>query len=236
MYRENCDTVFPIKKQTMVASSSESGISGPALRAMIGKVNTMLVAGAMCVTPWKTSSGRPSELRRSSGSARVFSVGIRIFYSKRCEVRKTGTGSAVHAPAGWMTLVQHITRLGTAKPVPVFQQRRARRLCSSGAPGERQNGFSGERRKLNLLRLAGVEPHNFFDFRCSADGAHDFHAIKRGLYQAASLVGGRRGEDAQKRRTPGPDGTSQFFAEFPFERGQVRFRAAHLSAGLHKGL
>jgi|SRR5580658_3271944 hypothetical protein len=27
----------------------------------------MLVAGAMCVTPWKISSGRPSELRRSWG-------------------------------------------------------------------------------------------------------------------------------------------------------------------------
>jgi hypothetical protein len=65
MYRENWDTVFPIKKQTIVASSNESGISGPALRAMIGKVNTMLVAGAMCVTPWNTSSGRPSELWRS---------------------------------------------------------------------------------------------------------------------------------------------------------------------------
>jgi hypothetical protein len=32
---------------------------------MIGNVNTILVAGAMCVTPWNTSSGRPSELRRS---------------------------------------------------------------------------------------------------------------------------------------------------------------------------
>src|ERR1700733_11350411 len=68
MYWENCDTVFPMKKQTMVASRKESGISGPALRAMIGNVNTMLVAGAMCVTPWNTSSGRPSELRRSLGS------------------------------------------------------------------------------------------------------------------------------------------------------------------------
>src|ERR1700722_6209361 len=28
----------------------------------------MLVAGAMCVTPWKISSGRPSELRLSWGS------------------------------------------------------------------------------------------------------------------------------------------------------------------------
>src|ERR1700683_3905766 len=68
MYWENCDTVLPMKKQTMVASRKESGISGPALRAMIGNVNTMLVAGAMCVTPWNTSSGRPSELRRNLGS------------------------------------------------------------------------------------------------------------------------------------------------------------------------
>ena len=43
MYRENWETVFPIKKQTMVESRNESGISGPALRAMMGKVNTMLV-------------------------------------------------------------------------------------------------------------------------------------------------------------------------------------------------
>ena len=52
----------------MVDSRKESGISGPALRAMIGNVNTMLVAGAMWVTPWKISSGSPSELRRSWGS------------------------------------------------------------------------------------------------------------------------------------------------------------------------
>ena len=57
-----------MKKQTIVARRNESGISGPALRAMIGNVNTILVAGAMCVTPWNTSSGRPSELRRSLGS------------------------------------------------------------------------------------------------------------------------------------------------------------------------
>src|SRR5580658_10447832 len=57
-----------MKKQTTVASRNDSGISGPALSAMIGNVNTMLVAGAMCVTPWNTSSRRPSELRRSLGS------------------------------------------------------------------------------------------------------------------------------------------------------------------------
>jgi hypothetical protein len=51
MYRENWDTVFPTKKQTIVENRNESGMSGPALRAMIGKVNTILVAGAMCVTP-----------------------------------------------------------------------------------------------------------------------------------------------------------------------------------------
>src|ERR1700733_15183952 len=68
MYRENWDAVFPIKKQTMVANRNESGMTGPALRAMIGNVNTMLVAGAMWVTPWKMSSGSTSELRRSWGS------------------------------------------------------------------------------------------------------------------------------------------------------------------------
>jgi len=32
---------------------------------MIGKVRTMLPAGAMCVMAWNTSSVSPSELRRS---------------------------------------------------------------------------------------------------------------------------------------------------------------------------
>ena len=50
-------------------SRNESGMTGPALSAMIGKVKTIFVAGAMWVTPWNTSSGRPSELRRSWGSA-----------------------------------------------------------------------------------------------------------------------------------------------------------------------
>src|ERR1035438_6809838 len=68
MYLENWATVFPIKKQMMVASRNESGISGPALRAMIGNVKTMLVAGAIWVTLWKISSGRPSEFRRRWGS------------------------------------------------------------------------------------------------------------------------------------------------------------------------
>jgi hypothetical protein len=54
-----------MKRQMIVDNRNEIGITGPALRAMIGKVNTMLVAGAMCVTPWNTSSARPSELRRS---------------------------------------------------------------------------------------------------------------------------------------------------------------------------
>jgi hypothetical protein len=69
MYRENSETVFPMKKQTIVAKRNESGMTGPALNAMIGNVNTTLVAGAMCVTPWKTSSESPRELRRSWGCA-----------------------------------------------------------------------------------------------------------------------------------------------------------------------
>ena len=52
-------------KQMIVASRNESGMTGPALRAMMGNVNTTLVAGAMCVTAWKTNSESPSELRRS---------------------------------------------------------------------------------------------------------------------------------------------------------------------------
>src|ERR1700691_1706538 len=69
MYFENCETVFPIKRQTTVVSSSEIGMVGPALRAMIGNANTTLVAGAIWVTPWNTSAGRPSALRRSWGCA-----------------------------------------------------------------------------------------------------------------------------------------------------------------------
>src|SRR5271165_3672763 len=72
MYFENCDTVLPMKTQTMVASRNDSGMAGPAFEAMIGNANIMLAAGAMCVTPWNTSSGRPSALRRSCGPGAGF--------------------------------------------------------------------------------------------------------------------------------------------------------------------
>ena len=65
MYLENSATVFAIKKHTIVASSNEIGMSGPAWRAISGNVNTMLVAGAMWVMPWNTNSERPNEFRRS---------------------------------------------------------------------------------------------------------------------------------------------------------------------------
>ena len=69
MYFENCDTVLPMKKQTIVVRRNEMGMSGPALAAMTGNVNTMLIDGAMCVIPWKTTSGRPSAPRRRRGAA-----------------------------------------------------------------------------------------------------------------------------------------------------------------------
>jgi hypothetical protein len=47
MYRENSETVFAMSRQTIVVRRKEIGIAGPALSAMIGKVNTTLVAGAM---------------------------------------------------------------------------------------------------------------------------------------------------------------------------------------------
>src|SRR5579871_308241 len=56
-----------MKRQTMVARSSEIGIAGPALSAMIGKAKMTLLAGAMWVMAWKTSSERPRELARSWG-------------------------------------------------------------------------------------------------------------------------------------------------------------------------
>jgi len=40
-------------------------MAGPALRAMIGNVNTTLIDGAMCVMPWNTTWGRSRTLRRS---------------------------------------------------------------------------------------------------------------------------------------------------------------------------
>ena len=55
MYFENWDTVFPMKKQTIVVRKNEIGMAGPALSAMIGNVNTMLIDGAMCVIPWNTT-------------------------------------------------------------------------------------------------------------------------------------------------------------------------------------
>ena len=67
MYLENCETVFAMKKHTMVVSRNEIGIVGPALSAMIGNVKTTLIDGAMCVMPWNTTCGRPSALRRSWG-------------------------------------------------------------------------------------------------------------------------------------------------------------------------
>ena len=47
--------MFPMKKQTIVVSEDEIGIAGPAFRAMIGNLKTMLIEVAMCVTPWKTT-------------------------------------------------------------------------------------------------------------------------------------------------------------------------------------
>src|SRR5579863_3136519 len=67
MYLENSDTVLAMKAQTTVVSRNEIGIVGPALSATTGNVKIMLVAGAICVMPWNTSSERPSELRRSCG-------------------------------------------------------------------------------------------------------------------------------------------------------------------------
>jgi len=57
-----------MKKQTIVVRKNEIGVAGPALAAMIGKVKTTLVAGAMWVMPWKTRSDSPRELRRSRGA------------------------------------------------------------------------------------------------------------------------------------------------------------------------
>ena len=71
MYLENCDTVFPMKKQTIVVRKNEIGMAGPALRAMIGNVKTMLIDGAMCVMPWNTTWGRSRTLRRNRGPAAV---------------------------------------------------------------------------------------------------------------------------------------------------------------------
>ena len=70
MYLENWDTVLPMKKQTIVVSRNEIGMAGPALRAMIGNVNTMLIDGAMCVMPWNTTWGRSRTLRRSRAGRR----------------------------------------------------------------------------------------------------------------------------------------------------------------------
>jgi len=49
--------VLPMKKQTIVVSRNEIGMAGPALRAMIVNVNTMLIDGSMCVMPWNTTGG-----------------------------------------------------------------------------------------------------------------------------------------------------------------------------------
>jgi hypothetical protein len=64
MYRENWETVLAMKTHTIVVSRNEIGMSGPALRAMIGNVNTTLIDGAMCVMPWNTTCGKPSTFRR----------------------------------------------------------------------------------------------------------------------------------------------------------------------------
>src|SRR6267154_243903 len=74
MYLENWDTVLPMKKQTIVVSRNEIGMAGPALRAMIGNVNTMLIDGAMCVMPWNTTWGRSRTLRRNRAVPVVLAV------------------------------------------------------------------------------------------------------------------------------------------------------------------
>src|SRR5580693_5709333 len=74
MYLENCETVCPMNKQTIVVSRNEIGMAGPALRAMIGNVKTILIDGAMCVMPWKTTCGRSRTLRRSRAVGAVLAV------------------------------------------------------------------------------------------------------------------------------------------------------------------
>src|ERR1700722_968470 len=74
MYLENCDTVLPMKKQTIVVRKNEIGMSGPAFSAMTGNVNTMLSDGAMCVMPWNTTCGRPRAPRRSCGALEGLAV------------------------------------------------------------------------------------------------------------------------------------------------------------------
>jgi hypothetical protein len=56
-----------MKTHTIVVSRNEMGMSGPALRAMTGNVNTTLIDGAMCVMPWNTTCGRSSTFRRREG-------------------------------------------------------------------------------------------------------------------------------------------------------------------------
>ena len=43
--------MFAIKKQTIVARSKEMGMVAPAANAITGRVNTILMAGAMWVMP-----------------------------------------------------------------------------------------------------------------------------------------------------------------------------------------
>jgi len=64
-YLENCETVFAMKKHTIVVRKNEIGMAGPALSAMTGNVKTTLIEGAIWVMPWNTTCGRPSALRRS---------------------------------------------------------------------------------------------------------------------------------------------------------------------------
>ena len=65
MYLENCETVLPMNRQTIVVSRNEIGMAGPALAAISGNVKTMFSDGAMCVIPWNTTCGRPSASRLS---------------------------------------------------------------------------------------------------------------------------------------------------------------------------
>src|ERR1035437_5854568 len=94
MYFENCDTVLPMKKQTIVVSRKEMSMSGPALSAMIGNVNTMLSDGAMCVMPWNTTSGRPSAPRWRWGAA----VGLASMVTGGTSLGGTGEPTAAPAP------------------------------------------------------------------------------------------------------------------------------------------
>jgi len=82
--------------------------------------------------------------------------------------------------------------------------------------------------------LIGPDPDHFFYFGGGLYRAIDVCNKQFSMYGMTRLIGGRRIEDAQRRKVAGGQLQSEFFLQFSDDRLQRRFAARDLAAGQHE--